>query len=1704
MQLYEASKLYNIYSGNKWKYDRVEAPLTPFPTIIAEWSGEQFRYRIKELTDSSLLVLKPYFNKSISDFKEIIKVDKGSEAFYPYLSDFLYSQACELVDETYADDALRQSREGSPAWAMWETREDCGYDRLLKLYEKYPQGLAGAYLLYQLVGNSKYDIWDIQKAGELKMLEAYLKDNSINEMTSALESLVREIRRPRIHLGTPASLAPGQQFDVVCDYGFTGTIGFKIYRNETPTADYRHRRLKLVETVKRPVDKSTGWDTDSLAAKIATPGNYIIQPVCDGANDMNGNEIQLTVTPWMPALVSLGNNYAAIVTDFTTGTPCAGISIQARGDYRSPSFTAIGSTGPDGILQVRPTDVLNKGGNHPIQLGNAKGDKVYFGYDAVFETYHKNEPRKWSTGGIFLSRPAYHPGDSVEWSFVAVEKDPAKGTSTLLSGKEFKVIIRDANYQPVDTVSVTTDRFGRGYGSFSIPTDRLTGLWSIRVMADRIIDSSTFVVSDFKVPVFEVIDLKVDKADGDYIITGRAQRYSGASVPGADVKLNITTSWKWYFGERDRIDLDLQGTTDDSGFFSIKVPADTLSAGAYQCKVIVTSISSDIAEASCFFRAGKPLQLTAVSEGPLNLNSDKAAYISFQALDNDLKPCRTDARWQLLSGKDIVAQGDCVIDTVKTRFNWQDVPVGHYKLNILPTDSAMFEAKEVAEIWLYSISRNKVPEGMVVMTPKSTLKDVKGNTVDITVGVEQDQTIYTITQTDDNRVNAKALHLPAGFSKVSVDLNDEESQQVMLLAVRRGKVRVAYVTVKRPKPDNQLTLHGESFRDKLVPGAPEQWHLRLDTAKGQGAAAALVATMYNGALDALASLSAPSDLQSLLSPARVRQSMRSSWPRFGNQELSWIKLFKDGKYFNVTAPSFLYSDVMAYAKYKEYKSTMLTSNLRIRGTNMAMAAMADGGVEESAEMEMEVAAEAPAAGNTSSEDYQSFEYRDTETLQAFWMPALTIDDQGDATINFTVPNAVGQWQFRAFSWSDDCRAATMRASLQASKPIMAQANLPRFMRQGDRIRILSTVMNTTDETQDVEIAIEIFDPATDEILASNTERMSIPAKGQRLAGIDFEAKVGMSTIGYRVKASNGTFSDGEQAVIPVLESSTIAIDSELFYLNEENPVFSTTLPAARNKQGIVALQYCQNPVWDLVRTLPGLYDQEPRTATAAASSAYAAFIAKGLLERYPEIKEVLRIWKSQPQDSSLVSKLYKNEDLKLALLAQTPFVGAANANTEQMERLALTFDEPTIGNVINVAVAKLARLQSADGGFLWGSWTRQSSIWITREVLMTFGMLNELGFKADNDKLNRIIDKAFGYVDSTLKDKDDFEYAYVYSLYPDRKPSVLKGRQAIDKCCQDLIKDWKKESTAQKASTALMLHNFKYTAVAKEIMTSVGQFATTNRLKGTTFNSVRSVDDYSTLLRAFSKIEPGNKIVDGIRQWIVLQTQANDDLGAWNPTSLIASTLTNGTRWISIPTDETAAVTVDGKPLGISETEAATGAFSIRLEPSSKKREIKIERAGGAPVSYGSILSIATIPMKEVKARPTEGMSIGKRFLVERNGQWVETTQFQMGERVKVQLLVNADRNMEYVTINDQRPAALEPVEQTSGWVWSGSLGAYRENGNELTRLFINYLPKGTFYLTYETTAAFTGSFSSGTATLQSQYAPELTCRSGACIVDVK
>jgi hypothetical protein len=103
----------------------------------------------------------------------------------------------------------------------------------------------------------------------------------------------------------------------------------------------------------------------------------------------------------------------------------------------------------------------------------------------------------------------------------------------------------------------------------------------------------------------------------------------------------------------------------------------------------------------------------------------------------------------------------------------------------------------------------------------------------------------------------------------------------------------------------------------------------------------------------------------------------------------------------------------------------------------------------------------------------------------------------------------------------------------------------------------------------------------------------------------------------------------------------------------------------------------------------------------------------------------------------------------------------------------------------------------------------------------------------------------------------------------------------------------------------------------------------------------------------------------------------------------------------------------------------------------------------------------------------------------------VGTKSLQLGDRIRVRLIIESDRPIQFMHISDDRPGGAEPVITNSGYQWASSLGYYLSVKDIKTHFFVDNLPKGQHIVEYDMFINNLGEFNSGVAEIQSFYAPE-------------
>ena len=130
-----------------------------------------------------------------------------------------------------------------------------------------------------------------------------------------------------------------------------------------------------------------------------------------------------------------------------------------------------------------------------------------------------------------------------------------------------------------------------------------------------------------------------------------------------------------------------------------------------------------------------------------------------------------------------------------------------------------------------------------------------------------------------------------------------------------------------------------------------------------------------------------------------------------------------------------------------------------------------------------------------------------------------------------------------------------------------------------------------------------------------------------------------------------------------------------------------------------------------------------------------------------------------------------------------------------------------------------------------------------------------------------------------------------------------------------------------------------------------------------------------------------------------------------------------------------------------------------------------------------------------------------KLYRVDRDDQLTlvtPSTELKVGDRLRVRILIDCDRNLEYLELRDGRASTFEPVSTRSGWRWNGGLSYYMAVRNASTSLYIDRLDKGKYVAEYDVWVTNSGRFMVAPVTIQCLYAPEFRSTVGGLTIEVK
>lgn len=1307
---------------------------------------------------------------------------------------------------------------------------------------------------------------------------------------------------------------------------------------------------------------------------------------------------------------------------------------------------------------------------------------------------------------LFTDRSIYRPGQTVHAS--AISYIVKKGLDASVPGKsmELNFILRDANGKQVAEQKATTDEYGTASVDFDLPKEGQTGLYFISVNGTV---TKYVRVEEYKRPTFEITFPKVNEKYnwGDTVVVkATAKTYSGVPVQGAKVEYQVTRRnqlWWWGAGSAGQLVKTDSCVTREDGTFDVEIPLEASLSGKdeadmsefmriarffnFEVSAIVTDISGESHEGVMSLPLGtKPTILTV--NLPKRIETDSLKTVTFAYRNASGMPISSRLKYRIDKGewKDAEANAPVSIkeyasSSASSSLVWKS---GVHQLeaicgqDTLQQKFTLFSMKDTHPVeptteWYYQ-------------TAKTFPRD--GKPVYIQVGSSENGAHIVYSIIAGNKLLEKgAWELGDSIVTLPFTYKEEYASGIVLnySFVKQGKCYTRMMSIARPLSEKKLDIAWKTFRNRLTPGQKEEWTLKITTPDGKPAKAQLMSVLYDKSLDQIAphswkmSLGFSQWLPSCFWTSNLwyyKMDLLGVYPTkyFDQKQLDVDKF--DGKYFSYYA----YMQAVELSKLERSSGGTVESvriqkdevvreeakGIWIRSSKMTRV----GAAAPSANKVFDVVEEMPQFAGGSGSDAGQFldkvQVRENMNETAFFYPALESDNNGNVAIRFTLPESVTTWKFMGLAHDKEMRNGLLVDEAVAQKTVMVQPNMPRFLREGDKSTIVVKLFNTSDKKVSGNTRMQILDPETNKVVWQKTQNYSIDAEGSATISFDVQGLKEGVYINKVVAAGNG-YSDGEQHYLPVLSNRELVVNTLPITLHQKGEQNFDLSKLFLNKEGKqakgaeeakVTIEYTNNPSWLMVKALPAISNPDEEDAISLMSAIYANTI------------------------TNHVQKHLSLENL-----------------TQESIRL-------------QNQVEKLKKLQNPNGSFSWWKGMKGSR-YMTTSVAEMMVRLNAIA--GVQKSTARMLTSAIDYLSwqtaqevREMKKQEEkkqkvnpseqaLHYLYILSMDGRKMKQNLEQDKAylLDKMSK-MTGDF---SIYGKARAAVVLarnsqQNAAYREKAGEYLQSVNEYAVYREEMGRYYDTRKALYSWRnykiptqvSVIEAMQMLKPNDKqTIEELQRWLLMSKRTQVwDTPVNTVDAVYAFMKGNESNWSRKA--ENAVLKLDGKLLPMPQDSTTLG--YVKTERPGKASKLSIDKKSDY-TSWGAVYAEFKQPISEIGSMES-GIKV-RRVIVPAESE--SKGNAQVGEKVKVTLIITADRDYDFVQITDKRAACLEPVNQLSGYQWS--IGCYVSPRDHATNFYFDRLSKGKHIVEMEYYVDRKGDYQSGTCIAECTYSPEFSGR---------
>ena len=1542
----------------------------------------------------------------------------------------------------------------------------------------------------------------------------------MNELRNAQKRLTEPMFRVK---DMPQVLRPGEKTWVQLDVRNLQNLKISISRlNITADNDYNAQdeatyKMLLKKTTKlHQKDFSRNYygrpDYEEVKDSIEIGGNlplgaYLMEVTSDNTGIAPQRELFYVSNLAVMIQQLPDDRHRYVVVNATDGQPIAGAKIELydqRYDFKTKKDKRLVharlTTDENGEAYFKNVD-----GEVLISTNNDKFMPAKYIYLSRTRYYEKKDNE--SKYQVYTDRALYRPGQKVH--VTAINFVNMKGIDAKVPvGRELGFQLVNASWKEVEMKKAKIDEYGTASVDFELPKEGQTGMYHVSVN-DQV--NRFFRVEEYKRPTFEITFPKVNEKYnwGDTVVVkASAKTYAGVPVQGAKVEYQVTRRnqlWWWGAGSAGQLVKTDSCVTREDGTFDVEIPLEASLSGKdeadmsdfmriarffnFEVSAIVTDISGESHEGVMSLPLGTKPTILMVNL-PKRIETDSLKMVTFAYRNASGMPISSRLKYRIDEGewKDAEANAPVSIkeyaSSASSSLVWKS---GVHQLeaicgqDTLQQKFTLFSMKDTHPVeptteWYYQ-------------TAKTFPRD--GKPVYIQVGSSENGAHIVYSIIAGNKLLEKgAWELGDSIVTLPFTYKEEYASGIVLnySFVKQGKCYTRMMSIARPLPEKKLNIAWKTFRNRLTPGQKEEWTLKITTPDGKPAKAQLMSVLYDKSLDQIAPHSWNFSLGFYQSLPNCYWKHNLTFRSFYLNGVYPTKYYDekgldvdkfDGKFFSYYA----YMQAVELSKLERSlggtvesvrikKDELVKEEGRVmktRGSNMNRVAAAAPSANKVFDVVEEMPQFAGGSGSDAGQFLDKVQVRENLNETAFFYPALESDNNGNVAIRFTLPESVTTWKFMGLAHDKEMRNGLLVDEAVAQKTVMVQPNMPRFLREGDKSTIVVKLFNTSDKKVSGNTRMQILDPETNKVVWQKTQNYSIDAEGSATISFDVQGLKEGVYINKVVAAGNG-YSDGEQHYLPVLSNRELVVNTLPITLHQKGELNFDLSKLFLNKEGKqakgaeeakVTIEYTNNPSWLMVKALPAISNPDEENAISLMSAIYANTITT-------HIQKTLSLDNHSQKTLSQESIRLQNQ------------------------------------------VEKLKKLQNPNGSFSWWKGMKGSR-YMTTSVAEMMVRLNAIAGvqKSTAKMLTSAIDYLSWQTAQEVREMKKQEekkqkvspseqalhYLYILSMDGRKMKQNLEADKAylLDKMSKMTV-DF---SIYGKARAAVVLarnsqQNAAYREKAGEYLQSVNEYAVYREEMGRYYDTRKALYSWRnykiptqvSVIEAMQMLKPNDKqTIEELQRWLLMSKRTQVwDTPVNTVDAVYAFMKGNESNWSRKA--ENAVLKLDGKLLPMPQDSTTLG--YVKTEKTGKASRLSIDKKSDY-TSWGAVYAEFKQPICEIGSMES-GIKI-RRVIVPAESEGKGKAQAKVGEKVKVTLIITADRDYDFVQITDKRAACLEPVNQLSGYQWG--MGCYVSPRDHATNFYFDRLSKGKHIVEMEYYVDRKGDYQSGTCTAECTYSPE-------------